>query len=300
MTVGRVEVQQPTLAEHMIERFVPPFTHNLASGPCSRWNRNHLLKVVGCRVDAIMPAGPGDTGMAKRHAIIWEDEMFGSSPTFSDREDAGRQLAEAMLAHPLHDPVVMALPRGGVPVAFEVAQRLGIPLDLLIVRKIGAPGHPEYGIGAVVDGREPHVVISEDAARHFRIPPGYIATECDHQIAEIERRHRIYFGEDEPEQHDHSGRDIILVDDGIANGGSIRAGIHALKEMGVGSIRIAVPVAPRDLLEALKDEVDEIVCLSAPEKLDAVSLHYGDFSETTDQDVVRLLKQARRVNRTMH
>ncbi|WP_246617512.1 phosphoribosyltransferase [Rhizobium populisoli] len=238
--------------------------------------------------------------MAESHAVIWEDEMFGSKPTFSDREDAGRQLAEAMLAHPMHDPVVMALPRGGVPVAFEVAQRLGIPLDLLIVRKIGAPGHPEYGIGAVVDGKEPHVVISEEAARHFHIPPGYIATERDHQVAEIERRHRMYFGEDEPEQHDHSGRDIILVDDGIANGGSIRAGIHALKEMGVGTIRIAVPVAPRDLLETLKEEVDEIVCLSAPERLEAVSRHYGDFSETTDQDVVRLLKEARRVNRMIH
>jgi len=238
--------------------------------------------------------------MAKRHVIIWEDEMFGSSPTFSDREDAGRQLAEAMQGHPLHDPVVMALPRGGVPVAFEVAQRLGLPLDLLIVRKIGAPGHPEYGIGAVVDGKEPHVVISEEATRHFQIPPGYIATERDHQIAEIERRHRMYFGEDGSQEHDHAGRDIILVDDGIANGGSIRAGIHALKEMGVATIRVAVPVAPREVLDALREEVDEIFCLSAPERLDAVSRHYGDFSETSDQEVVRLLKEARRLTRMIH
>ena len=226
--------------------------------------------------------------------------MFGLNPTFSDREDAGRQLADAMDMAPLHDPVVIALPRGGVPVAFEVAQRLGLPLDLLIVRKIGAPGHPEYGIGAVVDGREPHVVISEKAARHFHIPPGYIATEMDHQIAEIERRHRMYFGEDEAEEHDHTGRDIILVDDGIANGGSIRAGIRALKDMGAGTIRVAVPVAPRELLESLRDEVDEIVCLNAPEHMEAVSQHYRDFSETTDQDVVRLLKEARRLTRMMH
>jgi len=226
--------------------------------------------------------------------------MFGSEPTFSDREDAGRQLAEAMQAAPLKDPIVMALPRGGVPVAFQVAQRLGAPLDLLIVRKIGAPGHPEYGIGAVVDTKEPHVIVNEEAARKFRIPPGYLATEREHQLAEIERRHRIYFGEDEPEAHDHAGRDVILIDDGIANGGSIRAGIHALKEMGVGSIRLAVPVAPRDLLDALRDEVDEIVCLSAPEHLDAISQHYDDFSETTDQDVVRLLKEARRLTRMIH
>ncbi|WP_117192181.1 phosphoribosyltransferase [Rhizobium terrae] len=226
--------------------------------------------------------------------------MFDSSPTFSNREDAGRQLAEAMQAAPLHDPIIMALPRGGVPVAFEVAQRLGAPLDLLIVRKIGAPGHPEYGIGAVVDGKEPHVVVSEAAARHFHVPPGYLATERDHQLAEIERRHRMYFGEDEPRDHDHAGRDIILVDDGIANGVSIRAGIHALKEMGVGSIRVAVPVAPRELLETLREEVDEVVCLSAPEHMEAVSMHYRDFAETTDQDVVRLLKEARRLTRMIH
>ena len=226
--------------------------------------------------------------------------MVGLNPIFSDREEAGRQLAEAMRSAQLHDPIVMALPRGGVPVAFQVAQRLGLPLDLLIVRKIGAPGHPEYGIGAVVDGKEPHVVVSEQAARHFRVPPGYIATERDHQLAEIERRHRMYFGEDEPEDHDHAGQDVILVDDGIANGGSIRAGIHALREMGVGSIRVAVPVAPRALLEALREEVEDVVCLSAPEHLEAVSMHYGDFTETTDQDVVRLLKEARRLTRMIH
>ncbi|KAB1088185.1 phosphoribosyltransferase [Neorhizobium galegae] len=225
--------------------------------------------------------------------------MFGLSPTFIDREDAGRQLAEAMQAAMPPDPILMALPRGGVPVAFEVAQRLGLPLDLLIVRKIGAPGHPEYGIGAVVDGREPHVIVDEDAARRFHVPPGYLAAEREHQVAEIERRHRMYFGEDEPSEHDHTGRDIILVDDGIANGVSIRAGIHALKDMGVASIRIAVPVAPRLLLESLQEEVDDIVCLSAPERMEAVSLHYGDFRETTDQDVVRLLKEAHRLSRTL-
>ncbi|MCQ1850778.1 phosphoribosyltransferase [Neorhizobium galegae] len=225
--------------------------------------------------------------------------MFGLSPTFIDREDAGRQLAEAMQAAMPPDPILMALPRGGVPVAFEVAQRLGLPLDLLIVRKIGAPGHPEYGIGAVVDGREPHVIVDEDAARRFHVPPGYLAAEREHQLAEIERRHRMYFGEDEPSEHDHTGRDIILVDDGIANGVSIRAGIHALKDMGVASIRIAVPVAPRLLLESLQEEVDDIVCLSAPDHMEAVSLHYGDFRETTDQDVVRLLKEAHRLSRTL-
>ncbi|KKX30696.1 phosphoribosyltransferase family protein [Rhizobium sp. LC145] len=220
--------------------------------------------------------------------------MFGFGPTFADRGDAGRQLADALQEQAHANPIVMALPRGGVPVAFEVARRLDAPLDLLIVRKIGAPGQPEYGIGAVVDTKEPHVVVNEEAARNFSIPPGYLATERDHQLSEIQRRHRMYFGEDEPRDHDHSGRDVILIDDGIAVGVSIRAGIHALKQMGVASICIAVPVAPRDVVESLRDEVDEIVCLSAPERLQAVGAHYGDFTQTTDQEVVRLLKEARK------
>lgn len=226
--------------------------------------------------------------------------MFGRNPSFSNREDAGRQLVDAMQASLLREPVVIALPRGGVPVGFEVAQRLGVPLDLLIVRKISAPGHPEFGIGAVVDAKDPHLILSEEAVRQFRIPPGYIATERDSQLAEIERRHRIYFGEDEPTVHDHAGRDIILVDDGIANGASIRAAIHALRQMRVGKIRLAVPVGPRDIIDQLAQEVDEVVCLSAPERFKAVSHHYGDFTQTTDQDVVRLLRESRRLDRMMH
>ncbi len=219
--------------------------------------------------------------------------MLATRTTFSDRQDAGRRLAEALHSKPFAHPVIVALPRGGVPVAFEIAQRLGAPLDLLIVRKIGAPGHPEFGIGAVVDGKEPHVVVSEEAARHFHLPPGYLAGERDHQLAEIERRHRMYFGDDEPEAHDYAGRQVVLVDDGIANGVSIRAGVEALKEMGVGSITIAVPVAPREVVERLRQDVDDVVCLHAPDRLDAVSPHYTDFSQVVDQDVVRLLNEAR-------
>ncbi len=226
--------------------------------------------------------------------------MAEMAPTFVDRRDAGRRLAEALRQVPLGDPLVMALPRGGVPVAFEIAQRLGLPLDLLIVREIVAAGHPEHRIGAVVDGKEPYVFVSEEAARRFRLPPGYLATERAHQLAEIERCHRIYFGEDEPENHDHVGRDIVLVDDGIAHGGTIRAAIKALRGMGVMSLRVAVPVAPRGVLEDLENEVDGIICLSAPEQVDAVGKYYADFIETADQDIVHLLTQARRLTRMIH
>jgi putative phosphoribosyl transferase len=226
--------------------------------------------------------------------------MTQQNPEFADRSAAGRQLAEVLQDRLLSEPLIVALPRGGVPVAFEMAQRLGLPLDLLIVRKIGAPGHPEFGIGAVADGPEPHVVIDEKAARRFPLPPGYLDTETRHQLAEVERRHRMYFGEDQAEDHDFRGRDIILVDDGIANGGSIFAGIQALKHMGAGRIVVAVPVASRMLVEELRHAVAEVICLSAPENLQAVSLHYDDFAQTTDQEVVALLKQAKNLDRRLH
>lgn len=219
--------------------------------------------------------------------------MLAQRSTFSNRADAGRQLAEALLASDLRDPVVVALPRGGVPVGFEIAQRLAAPLHVLIVRKIGAPGHPEIGIGAVVHGREPHVVVSEEAARQFQLPPGYIAAERDRQLAEIDRRRRMYLGEDADKTPDHAGRPIVLVDDGVANGVSIRAAIARLREIGVSSIHVAVPVAPAAVVELLSQEVEQVTCLAAPERLGGVSVFYDDFDQVDDQEVIRLLKLAR-------
>jgi putative phosphoribosyl transferase len=221
-------------------------------------------------------------------------------PEFADRSQAGRQLADVLQGKLLSQAIIVALPRGGVPVGFEMAQRLGLPLDLLIVAKIGAPGHPEFGIGAVADGPEPHVVIDEQAARRFPLPPGYLDTEMRHQLAEVERRHRMYFGEDQAEDHDFRGHDIVLVDDGIANGGSIFAGIEALKHMGAGRIVVAVPVASQRLVEELRQHVAEVICLSSPQDLEAVSLHYDDFTQTTDQQVVDFLRQARNLDRRLH
>jgi putative phosphoribosyl transferase len=226
--------------------------------------------------------------------------MAGNQIVFADRSDAGRRLSEAMQVGRLSDPVIVALSTGGVPVAFEIAQRLGIPLDLLIIREIAAPGHPEHGIGAVVDGKEPCLLVDEKAARQFRLPPGYLDTEWHHQLAEVERRHRMYFGEDEPQDHDYKGRDIILVDDAISGIASIRAGIQALRRTQVGSIFLVVPVAPSDLLEELRSQVDDIVCLSTPARLDTVSDHYAAFDDPSDQEVVRLLKEARQLGRMLH
>src|SRR5712671_1488337 len=150
-----------------------------------------------------------------------------SGEEFRDRLDAGRKLAHALLHLKDETPVVLALPRGGVPVAFEVAVALEAPLDVVLVRKIGAPGQPELGLGAVVDGSDPQVVWNEEAIRLIRPSQQYLAAETRRQLAEIERRRRIYFGDDSA--HPTSGRAVIIVDDGIATGGTIRSALRAVR-----------------------------------------------------------------------
>lgn len=228
-----------------------------------------------------------------------------ATPEFADRSDAGRQLTEALqisqsLSSVAGDPVVVAMPRGGVPVAFEVAQRLGLHLDLLILRRIAAPGHPEFNIGAVVDAKEPIVHIDEASVRRFPLPPGYLNTERQHQIAEVDRHHRMYFGEDHADEHDLAGRHVILIDEGLSDAGSMEVSIHALRQLGVAIITLAVPVASQDTLDAIRDKVEDVVCLSIPPTFGDVGDHYEDFPETTDQDVVRLLKEARRSERLLN
>ncbi|MEJ0094105.1 MAG: phosphoribosyltransferase [Methylocella sp.] len=214
--------------------------------------------------------------------------MSNKVATFSDRREAGRRLARALAKFARSSPVILALPRGGVPVAFEVAKALHATLDLLIVRKIGAPGHEELGLGAVVDGSDPQIVMNEEAMRIVHPPPGYVEAEAQRQFQEIERRRRLYLGQRRAAPI--KGRFVIVVDDGIATGGTIRAALKALRRAGAKRIVLAVPVAPRDTLDALRLEADEIVCLSTPEPFSAVGLHYADFKQTSDEEVIQLLK----------
>ncbi len=210
---------------------------------------------------------------------------------FSDRRDAGRKLAAALKIYAKEKPLVLGLPRGGVPVAFEVAKALGAPLDLLIVRKIGAPSNPEFGIGAVVDGAEPQVVMNEDIMRMVAPKPAYVKAETQRQLAEIERRRAVYLGGRKPLSP--RGRTVIVVDDGVATGGTVRAALRGLKKAGAAKIILAVPVAPTDVLESLRAEADEIVCLNARDDFQAVGFHYADFRQTEDEEVVSLLALAR-------
>jgi len=210
------------------------------------------------------------------------------SRIFHDRRDAGRQLAERL--EPLADerPVVIALPRGGVPVAFEVARALGAPLDVLVVRKVGAPGNPELGIGAVAEGGVRF--FSDFALRSLQVSPEELGHAVERAEREAEERLRRYRAERAP--LDVSGRTVILVDDGLATGGTARAAARCLRERHPARVVLAVPVGSADSIEALEPEFDEIVCLLVPELMWAIGYWYEEFGQTSDSEVAALLVQA--------
>lgn len=212
------------------------------------------------------------------------------SPLFTDRAEAGRQLAERFVGQDLGEVIVYALPRGGVPVALEIARALNAPLDLVLVRKIGAPGQPELAVAAVVDGDDPQVVLNDDIVRATGATRDYLAREGAREIAEIERRKRLYFsGRPRPSP---KGRTVIVVDDGLATGATARIAIQGLRRQGAMRIILAVPVAPRDTVAAIRPSVDQLVCLAQPAEFWGVGSFYADFHQLTDEEVIRQLDQA--------
>jgi putative phosphoribosyl transferase len=207
---------------------------------------------------------------------------------FRDRTEAGQLLAQRLASRAFPRPVVLALPRGGVPVAVEVARALSAPLDLLLVRKIGHPLQPELALGAIVDGDHPEMVINRQMEDVAIVHAEHVATAKAAALAEIERRRLLYFGVRKPVDVAHAT--AIVVDDGIATGATVRAALKALRHRHPRRIVLAVPVAPADALEALRPEVDEIICLDTPDAFFSVGQFYHDFRQVDDAEVIRLLK----------
>jgi putative phosphoribosyl transferase len=218
--------------------------------------------------------------------------MFMRHALFADRAEAGRRLAERLLRFKDARPVVLALPRGGVPVGFEVARALAAPLDLVLVRKIGAPFQPELAVGAVVDGGRPETVLNQEIVRELEVPESYIAEESARQLAEIERRRELYLAG--RERAPVEGRTAIVVDDGIATGATMEAALHATRRANPQRLVLATPVAPPDTLERLRPQADEVVCLAAPRAFLAIGAFYDDFQQLGDDEVVDLLQRATR------
>jgi putative phosphoribosyl transferase len=209
--------------------------------------------------------------------------------SFQDRTDAGRQLARALAGYKGQQPVVLALPRGGVSVAAEVATALDAPLDVILVRKIGVPFQPELAMGAVVDGDEPLVVRNEAVIRHAGIGEAAFQAVCDSELAEIERRRQRYLGG--RERIEVAGRSAIVIDDGIATGATMRAALRATRLRKPKKLILAVPVAPTDSLAVMHREADEIVCIEAHADLGAIGYYYSDFRAVPDEVVIALLAQ---------
>jgi len=213
---------------------------------------------------------------------------------FDDRTEAGRALA-ARLAHLADrvDLVVLGLPRGGVPVAFEIARALRAPLDVLVVRKLGVPGHEELAMGAVASGGIR--TVNDDVVASLGITPATVERVAAREVAEVERRERRFRHGREP--LDVTGRTVVLVDDGVATGATMRTALSALASAAPAHVIVALPTAPPDTVAVLRREADEVVCLSTPEPYVAVGMWYRSFPQVDDEEVRRLLAIPTTANR---
>ena len=210
---------------------------------------------------------------------------------FKNRSEAGRKLAAALTAYSNQNPVILALPRGGVPVAAEVAAALKAPLDLILVRKIGVPTQPELAMGAVVDGSKPIIVRNENVIGLAGITDSEFRAVCDSELGEIERRRQRYLGT--RHRAEVTGHTAIVIDDGIATGATTRAALQATRMRKPRRLVLAVPVAPTENLAALRSDADDVVCLEEYEFFGAIGFYYDDFRQVSDEEVIKYLSASR-------
>ena len=207
---------------------------------------------------------------------------------FANRVEAGRKLAAA-LKNSDKNAIVLAIPRGGVVVGYEVAHSLHLPLDVIITRKIGAPGNPELAIGAVAE--DGTYILDNSLVEMLGVSQDFIEAEVEREKTEIKRRLQKYRGDSSPPQL--AKREVIVIDDGVATGSTLKAALLSLTKVGAKSVTVAVPVGPVDTVKELKRHADHVVCLSTPEPFYAIGEFYGDFDQTTDEEVTELLAQNR-------
>jgi predicted phosphoribosyltransferase len=210
-------------------------------------------------------------------------------PYFADRIEAGKRLASSLADFAGKNAIILAIPRGGVIIGYEIAKALRLPLDVIIPHKIGAPGNPELAIGAVTeDGTE---ILDDNLISYMQVSREYIEAESERQKHEIERRLRLY-RQNEPYPN-LKNRDVIIVDDGIATGSTMKAALASVKNRGARTVTVAVPVGPPSTIKELKKQATRVTCLYTPEYFSAIGEFYADFSQTTDEEVITLLKQSR-------
>lgn len=206
---------------------------------------------------------------------------------YNDRREAGAELAQRLAARHYPNPVVLALPRGGLPVAAEIARALGAPLGLVLVRKIGAPGDEEFAIGAMAEGNPPELVLDKDVVRMLHVPQDYIDTAKAKALHEIERRRRTYCGTRPPPEL--AGRTAIITDDGIATGATMLAALRAVRRQNPARLVLAVPLASPEALARLRGAADEIICLHKPVPFVSIGQFYRYFPQLSDAEVIALL-----------
>lgn len=263
------------------------------------------MRHMRCRVELrIVPGAghlfeePGTLDQVVGEAVRWFARHLGGEALeapqlpFADRREAGRLLAARLLKFKQAHPLVLALPRGGVPVAYEVAEQLDADMDLILVRKLGAPYHPEFGIGAVIDGDKPQILLNREVLEQIPVPSGYIQSEAHRQLREIERRREQYLSG--RQSISVTGRTVIVVDDGIATGSTVRTALRALRQKNPARLILAVPVGAQDAVRSMDAECDEVICLASPDWFQSVGAHYRNFSQTTDEEVKQLLDDHRR------